>query len=207
MTNTEMRIKVLPNNEAPVTLADAVYLGDGTSKTLKSKLEEMSNINVLTDDKVVVEAKNLNLIDTSSYTLDNRGWATFEQVEVKEGKQYSFYFLDNWSYFLNSKGESVSVKPENCVSEGILTIPYNHDIKFLVAKVGTQNVASVYLSEFAIVHPNAHSKIRNSYLAAITNDRFREQLKKDILYGHLYGKNLYCIDVCENNHIYTYFRE
>ena len=93
MTNTEMKIKVLPNNEAPVTLAEAVYLGDGTSKTLKSKLEEISNINVLTDDKVVVEAKNLNLIDTSSYTLDNRGWATFEKVEVKEGKQYSYYFF------------------------------------------------------------------------------------------------------------------
>ena len=133
MTNTEMKIKVLPNNEAPVTLAEAVYLGDGTSKTLKSKLEEISNINALTDDKVVVEAKNLNLIDTSSYTLDNRGWATFKQVEVKEGKQYSYYFLDGWSYFLNSKGESVSIKVEDCTTsspEGILTIPYNHDIKF-----------------------------------------------------------------------------
>ena len=196
MANTEMKIKVLPNNEAPVTLAEAVYLGDGTSKTLKSKLEEMSNINVLTDDKVVVEAKNLNLIDTSSYTLDNRGWATFEQVEVKEGKQYSYYFLANWSYFLDSKGKTVSVKVTDCTTsspEGILTIPYNHDIKFLVPKVGEQNVEAVYLSEFAIVHSNAHSKIHNSYLASITNDNFREQLKKDILYGHLYGKNLYCI--------------
>ena len=37
-TNTELKIKVY-NNDAPVTLAQAVYIGDGTDKTLKDVLD------------------------------------------------------------------------------------------------------------------------------------------------------------------------
>lgn len=42
---TKMKIGVLPNDIAPVTLVDAVYLGDGTTATLKDKIKKLENNN------------------------------------------------------------------------------------------------------------------------------------------------------------------
>ena len=38
--NTELTIGVITGNKAPVTLAEAVYIGDGTTKTVKDVLSE-----------------------------------------------------------------------------------------------------------------------------------------------------------------------
>ena len=39
--NTELKIKVM-NDVAPVTLADAVYMGDGTNTTVADKIKTLS---------------------------------------------------------------------------------------------------------------------------------------------------------------------
>ena len=44
MGNTKLKKGVLPNNQAPITLAEFVYLGDGTNKTLTDNIKENSNL-------------------------------------------------------------------------------------------------------------------------------------------------------------------
>ena len=39
MTITELELGVLSDNKAPITLAQGVYMGDGTSDTVKDKIQ------------------------------------------------------------------------------------------------------------------------------------------------------------------------
>lgn len=74
--STGLKIGVLPNNQAPVTLAEAVYIGDGTNNTLKDVLNNTgssanngTNIKYVNDGSVIfrvnLSTREVNFSDGS----------------------------------------------------------------------------------------------------------------------------------------------
>lgn len=93
--STELSIKVI-DNTAPVTLVDAVYLGDGTSKTLKEELESIKNNNTGGSTSVNIAGRITPLLGGTVkifIDLDNKkvSWSSGivltdnEKITVSEG--------------------------------------------------------------------------------------------------------------------------
>ena len=93
--STELNIKVI-DNTAPVTLAEAVYLGDGTSKTLKEELESIKNNNTGGSTSVNIAGRITPLLGGTVkifIDLDNKkvSWSSGivltdnEKITVSEG--------------------------------------------------------------------------------------------------------------------------
>ena len=207
MTNRNGKIKLLPTGDYPITVLDAVKVGNGTNKTLKQYLNEKIQNNgsiVYNNRDSVLELKNLNMIDTSSYTTDSRGWKVFDKIEVEPNRTYAFYFLSNWSYFEKEDGTQISTNdyanPQGAI-EGTITVP--SDCKYLVAKASENNISNVYLSEFLY----SHTQEKNIFIAGVVDDSQIENLRNYIMYGHLYGKKLYCIGDSTTQGTYNYHRK
>ncbi len=208
MTSRSGKIKLLPTGDYPITVLDAVKVGDGTSKTLKQyineKIQNTGTTIISNSGDNVLELKNLNMINTSSYTTDSRGWKVFDKIEVTPNRTYAFCFLSNWSYFEKEDGTQVSTNdyanPQGSFS-GTITVP--SDCKYLIAKTSENNLSKAYLSEFLY----SHSEEQNVFLAGVVDDSQIENLRNYIMYGHLYGKKLYCVGDSTTQGTYNYHRK
>jgi lysophospholipase L1-like esterase len=70
---TKLRLGVMPNNQAPITLAEGVYMGDGTDKTIKDLLLEGAGTTSLKHNFATTGSVKFT-INFNDKTISNTTW-------------------------------------------------------------------------------------------------------------------------------------